>query len=120
MDTGRLGENLAVGYLKKRGYKVISRNFQIKSGELDIICKTGELLVFVEVKAVTGGQLSGFNPEQHFTKQKIVRLKRAIEVFLIKNKLPTETEQRLDLIALELDKNGEAESIRHYENVSDS
>lgn len=118
MSIGRIGEDLAVSYLKERGYKVIFRNFRVRPGELDIVCKKGALLVFVEVKAVAGNRLAEFNPEGHFTKQKTVRLKRAIEIFLIKNRFSAETEQRLDLIALELDENGRLRNLRHYENVS--
>lgn len=125
MITGEIGEKLAADYLKKQGYKVLSRNFRTKFGELDIICKKGRVLVFVEVKAIMIGDLRFaishllfFSPEQHFTKQKITRLKRAIEIFLIKNKLSSETEQRLDLIALELDVNSKLKDLRHYENVS--
>jgi len=131
--TGEIGEKLAADYLKTRGFKIVARNFRAKFGELDIVCRKGRLLVFVEVKSVTsnpaqfaqeriqsGEQLSGFSPEQHFTKQKISRLKRAIEIFLIKNKLSSETEQRLDLVAIELDKDNGLKNLRHYENVSDS
>ena len=130
--TGEIGEKLAADYLKTRGFKIVARNFRAKFGELDIVCRKGRLLVFVEVKSVTsnpaqfaqeriqsGEQLSGFSPEQHFTKQKIARLKRAIEIFLIKNKLG-EINQRLDLIAIELDKDNGLKNLRHYENVSDS
>ena len=130
--TGEIGEKLAADYLKTRGFKIVARNFRVKFGELDIVCRKGRLLVFVEVKSVTsnpaqfaqeriqsGEQLSGFSPEQHFTKQKIARLKRAIEIFLIKNKLG-EINQRLDLIAIELDKDNGLKNLRHYENVSDS
>lgn len=129
--TGGIGEKLAADYLKTRGFKIVARNFRVRSGELDIVCQKGRLLVFVEVKAVisdpaklanaqvqSGEQLSGFSPEMHFTKQKITRLKRAIEIFLIKNKLSSETDQRLDLIALELDESGKLKDLRHYENVS--
>lgn len=120
MDTvGRLGEDLAAIYLKNQGYKIISCNFRTKFGELDIVCRKGRLLVFVEVKAVVSSRLSSFSPEQHFTKQKIIRLKRAIEIFLIKNKISDDTPQRLDLAAIELDENGQLEDLRYYENVSD-
>ncbi len=124
MITGEIGEKLAADYLKTRGFRIVVRNFRVRFGELDIVCQKGRLLVFVEVKAVIsyqlpGNQSSGFSPEQHFTKQKITRLKRAIEIFLIKNKLSSEIEQRLDLIALELDVNSKLKDLRHYENVSD-
>lgn len=49
-SLGDRGERLAVKFLRKQGYKIIERNFRIKSGEVDIIAKDGNQLVFVEVK----------------------------------------------------------------------
>lgn len=48
---GNQGEDLACDYLKKIGYQIIQRNYLIRGGEIDIIAKDGEYLVFVEVKA---------------------------------------------------------------------
>ena len=48
---GRLGENQACRFLRKNGYKILYRNFEGRSGgEIDIICRDQEVLVFVEVK----------------------------------------------------------------------
>lgn len=50
---GRKAENKAARYLKKRGYRILERNFRTRSGEIDIIAREGESLVFIEVKART-------------------------------------------------------------------
>jgi putative endonuclease len=48
---GRRGERLAARHLRRLGYKVLYRNFRHRgSGEIDIVCRHGEVLVFVEVK----------------------------------------------------------------------
>ena len=47
---GNLGEDYAVKILKKNKYSILERNFTIRGGEIDIIAKDGEYLVFVEVK----------------------------------------------------------------------
>lgn len=47
---GYKGENLAVKFLRRSGYKILERNFRLRSGEIDIVAKDGEQLVFVEVK----------------------------------------------------------------------
>lgn len=51
--TGELGESLAEKYLKKKGYRIIERNYTITQGEIDIISKEGNDLIFVEVKAIS-------------------------------------------------------------------
>lgn len=50
IQTGNYGEELACKYLKKQGYKILERNYQIRGGEIDIIAKDKEYLVFIEVK----------------------------------------------------------------------
>jgi putative endonuclease len=49
--VGRYGEDLAVRLLQQSGYAVIGRNVRLPGGEIDIICKDGDVIVFVEVKA---------------------------------------------------------------------
>ncbi len=51
MKLGEKGEGAAVKFLKKKGYKVIERNFRTSIGEIDIIASDGETLAFVEVKS---------------------------------------------------------------------
>ena len=49
-ELGKMGEDIAIKYLIKNEYKIISRNFTCKQGEIDIIAKNKEYLVFIEVK----------------------------------------------------------------------
>jgi len=50
---GQKAEGMAARYLKRCGYKIIARNHRTRSGEIDIIAREGETLVFIEVKART-------------------------------------------------------------------
>src|SRR5581483_2151077 len=51
LRRGALGEKLACRYLKRNGYKVLFRNFRGRSGgEIDVVCRDNDTLVFVEVK----------------------------------------------------------------------
>jgi len=50
---GDWGEENACRFLEKKGYKIISRNYKTKFGEIDIICRQNNILVFVEVKTRT-------------------------------------------------------------------
>ncbi|MEE9591938.1 MAG: YraN family protein [Thermodesulfobacteriota bacterium] len=47
---GQKGEDIAVGFLERAGYKVLDRNFRCRNGEIDIIALDGKSIVFVEVK----------------------------------------------------------------------
>ena len=49
-ETGKIGEDIATRYLEQIGYEIIQRNFECKIGEIDIIAKDKEVIVFVEVK----------------------------------------------------------------------
>ena len=48
---GRLGEAIAVRHLKQNGYRILARNYRNRFGEIDIVARQGETIVFVEVKA---------------------------------------------------------------------
>jgi putative endonuclease len=50
-DQGQRGEDIAWEYLKKRGYKILERNYRCRYGEIDLVAKDGETIVFVEVKS---------------------------------------------------------------------
>ena len=50
---GKIGEDVAIHYLNKEGYMIICRNFRCLQGEIDIIAKDENYLVFVEVKTRT-------------------------------------------------------------------
>lgn len=59
--TGPEGEEIAADFLKKRGYRILERNFKTSLGEVDLIAREGKTLVFVEVKARAG---ETFGPPQ--------------------------------------------------------
>jgi putative endonuclease len=49
-ETGRYGERVAADVLRRRGYRILVRNFRIRRSEVDLICRDGGTLVFIEVK----------------------------------------------------------------------
>lgn len=51
MRTGKKGEDIACAYLKRRGYRIVERNYKCPLGELDIVARDGDAIVFVEVKS---------------------------------------------------------------------
>ena len=50
LNLGCLGENRCIGFLKKKGYKIIGRNYRCPIGEIDIIARDKDVLCFIEVK----------------------------------------------------------------------
>lgn len=69
-DIGKHGENIAINYLSQNNYKIIDSNFRNKTGEIDIICKTKDIIVFVEVKTRYSDSFGKGCSSVNFIKQK--------------------------------------------------
>ncbi len=82
--TGQQGEEMASDFLKKRGYKIIKRNYRTVFGELDIIAKDGETLVFVEVKMRSQDRFGA--PQYSVDLKKQARVGRVALAYLSCNK----------------------------------
>ena len=55
-NLGQEGEKIAIKYLQRLGYTIIEQNFRCKSGEIDIIAKEEEQIIFIEVKTRTSNR----------------------------------------------------------------
>lgn len=101
---GFRGEALAVKYLKKKGFKVIERNYHCPVGEIDLIAREGDTLVFIEIKARSS---SAFGLPQdavdRFKQEKIIRAARA---YLAKHHLNEEIPARFDVVAIHVTPSG--------------
>jgi putative endonuclease len=53
---GRAGEDRAARFLEESGYRVVRRNVRLPGGEIDLVCREGDVIVFVEVKSRTSGR----------------------------------------------------------------
>jgi putative endonuclease len=110
---GKKGEDIAVEYLKKKGYKVIERNFRKGYGEIDIVAIKNNVLVFVEVKTRTSETFG--TPFESITSWKLKPLIKTAQYYsMIHPELPNEL--RIDAISVVLE--GLKESIEHLENIS--
>jgi len=96
-DTGRQGEELAIGYVRKRGYRIIERNFRNTLGEIDIIARDGRAIVFIEVKARSGNRFG--NPKYAVTRKNQLTLTRVAQSWL-KEKGHSFAKARFDVIAI--------------------
>ncbi len=116
-DTGILGEKLARDFLKKRGYRIIETNYRCPEGEIDIIARHKDFLVFVEVRTKTSLEFG--SPEESITPAKREKLRTtAYRYQQAHNDLPLSW--RIDVVAVELDQKGKPSRIELIENaVSD-
>ncbi|WP_366921651.1 YraN family protein [Metallumcola ferriviriculae] len=73
VDKGKRGEDAAVLHLKKFGYQIVARNFRCRYGEIDIIARDGDTLVFVEVKSRTSARFGSPFESVDIRKQKKLR-----------------------------------------------
>lgn len=84
-ELGRIGENIIADYITKLGYKVVERNFACNQGEIDIIAKDKEELVFIEVKTRT--DISYGEASEAVTDTKKRHLINSIKYYIYKQKL---------------------------------
>jgi len=113
-DTGILGEKLAKDFLKKRGYHIKETNYHCPQGEIDIIAKHKDCLVFIEVR--TKRSLEFGSPEQSITPAKMERLRTIVSYYRqTHNNLPPLW--RIDVVAVELDQRGKPSRIELIENA---
>lgn len=84
-ETGRKGEEEAVKFLKKKKYRIITRNFKTKFGEIDIIAKKKKEIIFIEVKTRTTTNF-GY-PEEAVNTRKLNHIKKVASYYILKNNI---------------------------------
>lgn len=84
-EKGELGENIAKEYLLSKGAKILDTNYKIKSGEIDIISKLDENIVFIEVKSRTNIKF-GY-PSESVNYKKIKKITDVAKYYIFKNNL---------------------------------
>lgn len=95
-EIGSTGEALAERFLKRMHYAIVERNWRTRSGEIDLICRDDETLVFVEVKA--GRRLGSMPPEIRVNDRKRRKLTLLVNQYLKMNHL--QQQARIDVISV--------------------
>ena len=98
INSGRKGEEEAVSYLRKNGYKIIERNYRTKLGEIDIIADCKGCVCFVEVRAKNS--LSFGAPAETIIKRKQLQISKAALLYIKKYKLQ-DASCRFDVVLVE-------------------
>jgi putative endonuclease len=113
-SLGQWGEKRCEKFLRRKGFKTLTRNFSCKTGEIDLIMVDSDgSIVFIEVRTKTNEEFS--DVESSITLAKKTRLKRAAKYFLASREIKNRP-FRFDVIAIVLGQEGSPE-IRHYENA---
>jgi putative endonuclease len=111
-DKGKIGEDIAVKFLSRKGYKILKRNYRYGHGEIDIIAMDKDVLIFVEVRMKFSDKF-GF-PEDSVTIKKREQLKKIASAFIQMNEVNF-SECRFDVIGITF-KDGKF-NINHIENA---
>ena len=86
--VGTLGEDIACQFLEGKGFKIIERNYRKPWGEIDIIALKGNIVRFVEVKAVSRETIPDvsremdYRPEEMVTKDKLRKIARTVALYM--------------------------------------
>jgi len=96
---GRKGEDLAASHLREIGWEILERNYTTWLGEIDLVCRDRDTLVFVEVK--TRNETDFARPDQSVTQRKQAKLRRLVEEYLVKHNLET-ADVRFDVLGVTL------------------
>ena len=111
--VGKLGERIALGFLKRSGYRILETNFRTPFGELDVVARRGGHIVFVEVKTRASSSLGP--PCLSVTRSKQRHIIRSALVYLKRRNL-VDSNWRIDVVSVTMDHDHEVEKIELIEN----
>lgn len=112
IKTGQQGEKIAADYLALRGYRILRRNVKTKAGEIDLIARIGDLIVFVEVKTNARANII-FAPSIRVDHTKLRRIRAAAELWLeAERERGVELSGRIDVIGVSA-----GNVVEHFEDV---
>ena len=112
-ETGKCGEDLAQGYLKKLGHLIVATNYRAQRGEIDIISQDGKTLVFTEVRSRSCRDIL---PEMTVDEKKQGFVRRTAMQYLYAHHGDDFPECRFDVVAVVFTDDGSVD-IRHYPNA---
>lgn len=99
---GNIGEKKSVKFLRKTGYEILETNYKTKIGEIDIIAKDKDVIVFVEVKTRSSEKYG--NPSEAVDKNKRLKYKKVAEEYLIRKYNSIDVSSRFDVLEVIDDK----------------
>ena len=113
-QTGDLGEKIACNFLRNNGYQILENNYRCKDGEIDVVCRHRDTLVFVEVR--TKKSINFGTPEESITPTKMQHL-QAAAIHYEQNHDGLPQAWRIDVVAIQLNPNGKCCRVELIENA---
>ncbi len=128
--VGKIGEEVTMNHLTRRGFVLVERNYTRKWGEIDLIMRKDRIIHFIEVKTVScekygekfsretpTGRVSRetWEPEENVDRRKLRKFARTVETWLLDNRYGGEWQ--IDVAAVKLDKIRCRGAIKFIENV---
>jgi putative endonuclease len=113
-ETGTMGEDIACDFLGKNGYCIVERNFRCTGGEVDIVARQKDTLVFIEVRTKSSRWFGG--PEESITAAKMEKL-RNVAAYYWQNHTNLPESWRIDVVAIEMNGRGHVSRIELIENA---
>jgi putative endonuclease len=114
-QVGRRGEDLAFQLLKKKGYKILERNYKSSLGEIDIIAQEGNTLVFVEVKTRSSSDFGSAKAAVDSRKQRKLSM---LALGYLKSRALIDQPARFDVVAIDMDQ-GREKKVELVRNAFD-
>lgn len=115
-ELGFHGEDLAVEFLKRRGYRILHRNFKLKFGEIDIVAQEGDTVCFIEVRTKTTD--SAGTPFESITPFKQRKLSKLALAYLKNQYKSVDVRARFDVVAV-VSEDGKEETVEIIQNAFD-
>jgi putative endonuclease len=115
LSLGRWGEEQAVAFLRKSGLKILERNYRVPVGEIDIIAKSSDWLIFVEVK--TRRSTAFGLPQEAVGLRKQRQIIRTAQCYMQNHNLG-KLQPRFDVLAVFYRADGQSQ-IEHFEHAFD-
>jgi len=114
-ETGKLGEQIACKALQKKGYRILEKNYRCRHGEIDLVARHRDCIVFIEVRSKTG--VSYGSPEESVTAAKKQKL-LATALYYLGSHDDLPENWRIDFVAIEMERlGGELKRVEIVENA---
>lgn len=114
VEFGKLGEDTAIEFLTRKEYQILDRNFKIRGGEIDIVAKKEDSIIFVEVKTRKNEDWQAI--EDSVTEKKRNLIENAAKEWFFREKI-AETFWQIDFVGIIMGSNSQIQKIVHLEDI---